>query len=238
MRLSALRWTMLDKPSYRPDAPDAAFAAPLVMLPGTVSDARLFAPVLTRLGLRAIVPQLAGADTASALAMLLLARLPDRFSLCGFSLGAIVALEIVAQAPERVERLALIGCNPGVLSPQARALRAALSRRDFTSAGDPAVVRAMADDVSDATWQQHTAITLSRADSLPRLSRIAVPTSIICGSGDLICPPAMSRAMAAAIPGARLALIEDAGHYVTLEQPQAVADEIAAWLATPANSTH
>ena len=97
------------------------------MLPGTLCDARLYAPVVERLGLPATIPALAGAETAAALAQLILAAAPERFSLCGFSLGAIVALEIVAQAPERVERLALIGCNPGVLDSKARAARAASS---------------------------------------------------------------------------------------------------------------
>src|SRR5690349_18408038 len=94
----------------------AAPAAPLVMLPGTLCDARLFGPLLDVLGLTAAVPELSGAETAADVAGALLTSLPDRFALCGFSLGAIVALEIAAQAPERVERLALIGCNPGTLS--------------------------------------------------------------------------------------------------------------------------
>lgn len=224
---------MLDRPSHRSDLTAATQAAPLIMLPGTVADARLFAPVLAHMGMRATIPSLEGADTAAALATLLLAQLPRRFSLCGFSLGAIVALEIVAQAPERVERLALIGCNPGVLSPEAHAARAALSREHFVSDSEPAIVCSMAAEASDESWRQQTAITLSRADSRSRLAAIAAPVTIICGADDRICPPALSSDLAAAIAGARLALIEGAGHYVTIEQPEAVADHLIAWLATP-----
>ena len=229
---------MLDRPSPSTDLMHTATAAPLVMLPGTLSDARLFGAVLNHLDARATVPALDGAVSAAAVAHLILAQSPDRISLCGFSLGAIVALEIIAQAPHRVERLALIGCNPGVLSADAAAARAALDRADFVSAEDPELAHSMAADASDDSWQRQTAITLSRADSRPRLSSIGVPTLVICGAGDRICPPEMSREIAAAIPGARLAIIARAGHYVTLEQPERVADELAAWLAMPANPMH
>lgn len=203
------------------------------MLPGTLCDARIFAPILAQLNLRATVPELAGADTAADMARLILANSPETISLCGFSLGAIVALEIVAQAPDRVARLALIGCNPAPLSPEGHAARAAIERDDFVARTDSSLVRVMAETATNKLWRQQTAMTLSRADSRPRLRRISCPTLVLCGAGDTICPPAMSLAMAASIPGARVAIIERAGHYVTIEQPEAVADELSAWLATP-----
>jgi pimeloyl-ACP methyl ester carboxylesterase len=206
------------------------------MLPGTLCDARIFTPVLGRLDQRAVVPELTGANSASEMARLILADAPETMSLCGFSLGAIVALEVVAQAPDRVERLALVGCNPAPLARDAQAARATADRNDFVADTDPAVVHEMARAASDDTWRAQTAITLSRPDSRPRLSRITCPTLILCGADDSICPPTMSRAIAASIPGARLAIIEQAGHYVTIEQPDAVADELAAWLATPPQS--
>lgn len=82
---------------------------PLVLLPGTLCDARLFAPVLERLPrVATLLPSLVGATTAPDMAKKLLAELPDRFVLAGFSLGGIVALEMVAQAPERIAGLALL----------------------------------------------------------------------------------------------------------------------------------
>ena len=123
---------MLHRPQQSRNTIDAP-AAPLLMLPGTLCDERLYAPVLDRLGTRAIVPELDGAEAASKMAQSILATAPARISLCGFSLGAIVALEIVAQAPHRVERLALIGCNPGVLDDKARAARAALTQADYAT---------------------------------------------------------------------------------------------------------
>jgi pimeloyl-ACP methyl ester carboxylesterase len=235
---------MLDRSQQHFEQSGAAPAVPLVMLPGTLCDARLFAPVLDLLCLPALTPQIAGASSAAELVDALLPTLPHRFSLCGFSLGAIVALELAARAPERIERLALIGCNPGRLSQEAARTRAAMSRKAFVETSgrhaDPAT-HALIEDMADATssaYRDQTRITLTRADSRPRLGRLHMPTLIVCGAQDSICPPALSIETARAIPGARLALIEGAGHYVTLERPDAVAKQLAAWLAMPANRLH
>jgi pimeloyl-ACP methyl ester carboxylesterase len=241
----ALEWAMLDRSLQHESRIQAGRALPLVMLPGTLCDARVFAPVLDVLKMRAHVPPLAGATTAGGLADGLLATLPGRFALCGFSLGAIVALEIAVRAPHRIDRIALIGCNPGTLSADATRSRAALSRTAFVTASydhaDPQM-HALLDDMADATpplaYQQQTLVTLTRPDNRPRLGRLRMPALIVCGIEDRICPPELSAEMARSIRRSRLALIEGAGHYVTLEQPEAVANEIAAWLAMPASTTH
>jgi pimeloyl-ACP methyl ester carboxylesterase len=170
----ALRWPMLDRSPQTLEHTASAQAAPLVMLPGTLCDARLFEPVLDQLGCRAQVPVLGGATSAVAIADAVLATSPERFSLCGFSLGAIVALEIAARAPARVERLALIGCNPGVLSNTAARDRAALSSSAFVEASyhhaDPdvhAAIEDMAAATSSTAYREQTLITLTRADSRP-----------------------------------------------------------------------
>src|SRR3569623_1340594 len=169
--------SMLHRPQQNRNTVDAT-PAPLLMLPGTLCDERLYAPVLDRLGTRATVQHLAGAESTVEMAQCILVTAPPRISLCGFSLGAIVALEIVAQAPDRVERLALIGCNPGPLDDKARAARAALTQVDFATEDDCPLVHLMARDVSAETYRQQTRMTLDRADSRPRLSRITIPTLI------------------------------------------------------------
>lgn len=57
------------------------------------------------------------------------------------------------------------------------------------------------------------------------------PTTIICGSRDLLTPVALSRRMADALPDARLVEIPDAGHLLILEKPDLVSEEIAALAA-------
>jgi proline iminopeptidase len=59
-----------------------------------------------------------------------------------------------------------------------------------------------------------------RYDVRERLAEIAVPTLVIVGRHDWVCPPAASRALAAAIPGARLLVLPDAGHFGFSETPE------------------
>jgi len=93
----------------------------------------------------------------------------------------------------------------------------------------------MARDASPEAYRQQTRMTLGRLDSRPRLSRIDTPTLVMCGALDRICPPAMSIAIADAIPHAHLVIAPGAGHYLPLERPELVANELAAWLAMPAH---
>ena len=69
-----------------------------------------------------------------------------------------------------------------------------------------------------------------RADSRATLPTITVPTLVIAGDADVITPPADAQAMAAAIPGARLAVIPRAGHLSPLENPRAFNAAVRAFL--------
>jgi pimeloyl-ACP methyl ester carboxylesterase len=61
-----------------------------------------------------------------------------------------------------------------------------------------------------------------RPDMTARLAEIRCPVLVVVGAEDTISPPADMRAMAAAIPGCRVAEIPQAGHMAPLEQPDAV----------------
>jgi pimeloyl-ACP methyl ester carboxylesterase len=63
------------------------------------------------------------------------------------------------------------------------------------------------------------------------LAHIRVPTLVLWGAADGIVTPEYGRAYAALIPGARFALIEGAGHHPEIEQPELLAENIAAFLA-------
>ena len=144
--------------------------------------------------------------------------------------------EIIAQAPWRVDRLALIACNPGLLGETARRARAALQQSEFVQPDDAPLVHLMAREATAETYRQQTQMTLDRADSRPRLGRINVPTLVLCGAEDRICPPAMSRAIADAIAISRLTIVPGAGHYLPIERPELVAEQLAGWLAMPAHT--
>ena len=224
--------------------------APVLLLPGTLCDERVFAPITGGLSRAGWVAPLRGAESVPEMARRILGDAPSRFALCGFSSGAIVALEIAAQAPARVERLALIGCNPGPLAPEAHQARReapqdsfldwtwndAVSEGNRTNPALRATLDAMVRDTLPEVYRQQTEMVVTRPDSRPRLSAISAPTLVLCGAEDRICPPSLSEQIAASIPGARLVIVADAGHYVTLERPDAVTSALNAWLDMPSGS--
>ena len=121
---------------------------PLVLLPGMMCDARLFGPQVTALsGTHTLqFAPLSGHADVGMLSSKILAHAPPRFALTGLSMGGIVAMEIVRQAPERVERLALMATNP---EPDVEAVKAALeSQMTKAKAGDLVKVKVMEVDVA------------------------------------------------------------------------------------------
>ena len=103
---------------------------PLVLLPGMMCDARLFAPQIAALSCQyPIMTMPIGAhDTMSALAEGILAKAPPKFALAGLSMGGIVAMEVLRQTRDRVAGVALLDTNPLAEQPDAQARRAPCSQ--------------------------------------------------------------------------------------------------------------
>jgi pimeloyl-ACP methyl ester carboxylesterase len=82
----------------------------LVMVPGLVCDADMFAPQVEALArdVDVVVPSLGDAASIEAMAEAVLAVAPPSFALLGFSMGGYVAMEVLRRVPERVTRLALV----------------------------------------------------------------------------------------------------------------------------------
>jgi non-heme chloroperoxidase len=69
-------------------------------------------------------------------------------------------------------------------------------------------------------------IALQAMDFRAGLASVAVPTTVVIGSRDLLTPPRLSRALAAAIPGAHLVEVPGAGHMLPYEEPDRLAEII------------
>lgn len=230
----------------------ASSRVPLLLLPGTVCDERLFVPLMGALDYPDMrVMEMTGARTAPALAARLLKQAPERFALAGFSLGGIVALEMVAQAPERIERLALIDTTPRP-DPEANAVarRAAVARAraagmdgyildawprlvcpaNADSAPLREAILTMARDGGAEVLADQSEVAIHRADSRQRLGAITVPTLILAGADEQVCPIEAHEELAAGIAGSRFFTIPQAGHFAPLENPAAVARHMRAWL--------
>jgi proline iminopeptidase len=68
-------------------------------------------------------------------------------------------------------------------------------------------------------------------DLRPELSQVAVPTLVVVGDDDFICDVVSAREMADRIPGARLEVIAEAGHFPWVEQPSAFRRAVDGFLA-------
>ena len=225
---------------------------PLVLLPGLLNDARLWAAQRAGLaGVETLVPDLTGADSMAALAEAVLAAVPGRFRLAGLSMGGYLALEIMRRAPERVEALALLDTQARPDTEQASANRREQVRRaaeDFEGVVDalyPKLVHPeRADDVLLKTlfrdmaavagpegFARQQAAIMSRIDSRPFLRRIDCPVLVLCGRQDAVTPVERHEEMAASIPGARLKILENCGHLSAIERPEAVTAALQGWLA-------
>ena len=229
-------------------------APALVLLPGLLCDAALWEPQIRRFGDRVDcrVADLTLADSMAELARSVLDSAPERFALAGLSMGGYVALEIMRQAPERVQRLALLDTSARPDSPQQlkrRRALVALSRRGRFQGVTPrllpqlihperladsaltGIVMAMAERIGRDAFLRQQAAIMARSDSRPSLGRISCPTLVLCGRDDALTPLSLSEEMAAGIVGSRLAVIEQCGHLATLERPEPVNDALAEWLA-------
>ncbi len=226
---------------------------PLVLVPGMMCDGRLFAPQIAAFsGTRAVhLAPIARHDTMAELAAAILAEAPPRFALAGLSMGGIVAMEIVAQAPDRVERLALLDTNPLAETDEVRAMRAPQIAR--IEAGElRAVMRDemkpnyladgarrgelldlcmdMALDLGSEVFVRQSRALAARPDQQETLADVRVPTLVLCGAEDALCPLERHERMHELVPRSRLEIIAGAGHLPTLEQPEATTAALGRWL--------
>lgn len=226
----------------------------LLLLPGLLCDAALWRHQVETLAdiAEVTVGDLTRHDSIPAMAEQVLAEAPGSFALAGLSMGGYVAQEIMRQAPDRVERLALFDTNARADTAAQVATRKDLIRISQTGKFKgvtprllpnlvhpdhlkvPAiagVVMEMAERVGqEAFTRQQTAI-LNRKDGRQDLEGIRVPTLICCGRQDAITPVALHEEMHAHIFGSRLVVVEHAGHLTPLEQPNAASAVMRYWLA-------
>ena len=85
---------------------------PVIFLPGSLCDKRVFADQLREIDQPCEVADLTLDDSIMAMATRVLREAPQRFALVGLSLGGIVAAEIARLGSERVQAMALIDTKP------------------------------------------------------------------------------------------------------------------------------
>lgn len=227
----------------------------LVLVPGLNNTHAVFDGVAAALPahLQAVALDNPALETVEAIAQALLARLPERFWLVGFSFGGYVALAMLEAAPERVQGIAMVCAGPYADPPGAKpkrlaALDAVAQGRYFEtiaqqaanafhpdSLGNQALMQArsaMVQDYGPQSYAAHVRATMARPDRSHLLDG-SRPTLIVTASHDTVIAPDTVKRYAAAIPGAQLHQIEGAGHLLPMEQPLALAHLLAGWQALP-----
>lgn len=219
--------------------------------------ARLVAPDLRGHGRSAHAGPFGLGDLAGDVLRVFDALALERAVLLGWSLGALVALAALPALGARVAALALVAATPCFTEregwPHALPTRtvdavAAQVRRDparavarfFEGMFGPAELdpagRARADALRALTPVPPEGALLAglgvlrEADQREAARAVRPPTLVLHGDADAVCPPGAARALAAAIPGARLALLPGAGHAPLLSRPEASLEAIATLL--------
>jgi 2-succinyl-6-hydroxy-2,4-cyclohexadiene-1-carboxylate synthase len=188
----------------------------------------------------------AGPITFDSCVAAVLEASPERFALCGYSLGGRVALHVALAAPERVSRLVLVSASPGIEDAAERAARRAadgrladeLERIPFEQfierwraqplfAEEPAAVGALAREDQRRNEPRALAAAmrgLGTGEMTPlwdRLGELQMPSTFVAGARDAKFR-AIGERMVELMPDARLAVIPG-GHALALESPAELA---------------
>lgn len=222
----------------------------ILLVPGLLCDATVWQPALARLP-GAVVADLSTQDNITRMAQNLLAQNPGPLKVAGHSMGARVAMEMAHIAPERIERLALLdtGIHPlreGETAKRDEIVRfaydngmAALAARWLPpmvwegNQSDADLMRRLTDMVlakdADLHARQIKAL-VDRPDAASYLAEIRCPVLLVVGRDDQWSPVSQHEDMLALLPDARLEIVENAGHFAPVEQPDIVAGLLADFL--------
>lgn len=156
--------------------------------------------------------------------------------LVGLSMGGTISQRFVLQHAQRLKGLVLVGATPHGLGPdvQVSNVLAAIDEYGVEQASQRVIERSFGPRASKDLVEfakreviqtpefvaKRAIVSLNESDTRNELKRIELPTLVVCGKEDRITPPAQSQELAQGIPGARLVLIDDAGHFPMLEAPE------------------
>ncbi|HEX8844323.1 MAG TPA: alpha/beta fold hydrolase [Pyrinomonadaceae bacterium] len=167
-----------------------------------------------------------------------------RATVVGHSMGSFVAQQVAADAPERVERLVLIGSAATLRNDVVRELR-----RSVDALGDGSVPEKFVRDFQTSTvhrppptefmdrvvaesrkvparvWQA-TAAGFLADDPADRLGRIKAPTLIIWGDRETIFPRSEQNTLVRELSNAVLKVYEETGHSPHWERPDEVVKDL------------
>lgn len=219
------------------------------MLEKLATSGRILAPSHPGFGGSELPASITTADDLAYFYLDLIETLDLRdVALIGASFGGWLAAEIATKASDRIARLVLIdsvGVKFGdrdtrdiadlhaVQDDELWALQLddpKKNRPDYAALSDDDLVILARNNETLAllAWRPYMYNPKLRG----RLRRIRIPTLVLWGAGDRVVPPGYGRALCREIPGARFETVERAGHLSFVEQPQACAARVEAFLGS------
>ncbi|MGI9394985.1 MAG: alpha/beta fold hydrolase [Boseongicola sp.] len=227
---------------------------PLIMIPGFMCDQRLFdSQIATLGGDRQIFVEVPTEPTIEAMAAAILGAAEGLICVAGLSMGGIVAMEMLRQAPDRIERLALLDTTPLADASEnfetrnrqinsvwnghlAEIMRDELKPAYLVDSDNKNAILQLCTDMAEGLGPQifeaQSSALRDRADLQAVLAYAPPDTLILHGREDRLCSPERHRLMHRLAPGSSLVSIPDAGHLPTLEQPALTTAALASWLSS------
>ncbi len=225
----------------------------LILIPGLLCDKRLWQHQLDGLGdiVDITIGETRLDETINSMAARILEDAPDKFALAGLSMGGYIAQEIMRQAPERVEKLALL--NTSAIADNAAQIKRRKCLIQLVKMGKfkgvtprllpmlihhdalkdeyiTSTITDMAENIGQNTFINQQKAILDRIDSRDDLKNINIDTLIICGRQDEITPVEIMQEIDNNIKKSNFHIIENCGHLSPLEKPETVTDLMRDWL--------
>ncbi len=220
-------------------------------------------PVLTGSGFRVIAPDLRGfgesnyrgdglriEDMATDIVELMSAREIRAVCVVGISMGGTVALSLVCDYAQLIEKVILVNTFARLLPTSLSELfyyaarfaliytlgiqtqAKAVARHIFPKPDQEELRQMLIEEISQASpaGYRTSFLALARFNRTGCLSQVKTPTLVVTAANDTTVPTSIQRQLAEAIPHARQVIIPNAGHAVTVDQPAAFNREMMAFL--------
>jgi pimeloyl-ACP methyl ester carboxylesterase len=221
----------------------------ILLIPGLLCDRFVWEPVLSRI--EAEVADLSTQDSIGQMAQDCLDAHPGPLRIAGHSMGARVAMEIAHRAPERVEQLVLLDTGIHPLTEGETAKRNEIVQFAYANGMEALAARWLPGMVHEPNQQNEALMRgltdmvlrmdpdlharqikalVNRPDAASYLADITCPTLLVVGRQDQWSPVAQHEMMLSLLPEARLEVIDNAGHFAPVEQPDEVAGLVADFL--------
>jgi len=222
----------------------------LVFIPGTLCTSMMFLALIDNLEYDSVLIDYAQHNSLEAMSNEVLEQLASRpFIPVGFSMGGMVAFELIRRAKEQVQGLILLNSNAHADLPgrkEGREIHLDLAKKNgiktlikevyvpvyFANTTGPKsdIVVQMAEHLGLDVFAAQLNVLAERPDSLEVLASFLRPTLIMGGENDLPCPPEHQKLMANTAVNSELHILPQCGHFAPLEQPQKIARFINQWI--------